>query len=73
MARVETIADTMGGGQTIFGSYRACMPIGLNGYRLREVVTDYLEKLPPSTKDIFNGAMLTTMALAEKYPCQTAR
>ena len=69
IAYIEAIADTLGGGQRIFGGYRACMPAGINGYRLREIVVDYLETTTSDSRDIFSGALLVTIALNKKFPC----
>ncbi|MGH7014284.1 MAG: Rap1a/Tai family immunity protein [Stellaceae bacterium] len=65
---IEAVADTLGGGQPIFGGYRACIPPGVVGFRLREIVIDYLERIPSSSRELA-ASLLVTVALSEKFPC----
>lgn len=69
IAYIEAVADVLGGGQPIFGGYRACMIPGINGYRLREIVVDYLEKIA-APRDI-TAAVYVTFALSDKFPCKS--
>jgi len=64
---IEGVADALGQGDSIAGN-RVCLPDGVNGHRLREVVLDDLERETKEARQI-SGAVLVTLALAIKYPC----
>lgn len=63
---IEAVADTLeasGGGA--FG-LTTCTPPGTNGFRLREIVLNYIEQ-EPSVKPMV-GANVVALALATKFP-----
>lgn len=67
VAYIEGVADVLGSGDRVLGN-GTCMPGGINGFRLREIVLDYLEQLPAETRKV-TAAHLVALALATKFPC----
>lgn len=67
---IEAVADTLGNIRYRAFGVMTCTPPGTNGFRLREIVIDFIERQPVWKS--FTGAEVAAFALSAKFPCSAA-